>query len=106
MFTQDYSLLAQRARSLLSELLEDSRHYRSGQDYQETLDFVVRLRNFAPFNAVWRDLLASCNTCFGPYLTWYIYKAVLIVATESPKKVLTCPNSDNVQSVLKHDLSS
>jgi hypothetical protein len=40
-----------QARSLLSQLLQDSRLYRSGQDYQEMLDFVVRLRNFAPFNA-------------------------------------------------------
>jgi hypothetical protein len=40
-----------QARSLLSQLLQDSRLYRGGQDYQEMLDFVVRLRNFAPFNA-------------------------------------------------------
>ncbi|MEC4747229.1 ImmA/IrrE family metallo-endopeptidase [Methylomicrobium sp. Wu6] len=40
-----------QARSLISELLHESRLYRSGQDYQEMLDFVVRLRNFAPFNA-------------------------------------------------------
>lgn len=51
MFTQDYNPMATQARSLLSELLEDSRLYRSGPDYQEMLDFVVRLRNFAPFNA-------------------------------------------------------
>lgn len=40
-----------QARSLISELLHESRLYRGGQDYQEMLDFVVRLRNFAPFNA-------------------------------------------------------
>lgn len=40
-----------QARSLISELLYESRLYRSGQDYQDLLDFVVRLRNFAPFNA-------------------------------------------------------
>lgn len=40
------------ARSLLDQLLEDSRLYKSGSDYQQLLDFVVRLRNFAPFNAM------------------------------------------------------
>lgn len=40
-----------QARSLLSHLLHESRLYRGGQHYQEMLDFVVRLRNFAPFNA-------------------------------------------------------
>lgn len=40
------------ARSLLDQLLADSRLYRSSQDFKELLDFVVRLRNFAPFNAM------------------------------------------------------
>lgn len=40
------------ARSLLDQLLEDSRIYRKGADYQNLLDFVVKLRNFAPFNAM------------------------------------------------------
>jgi Protein of unknown function (DUF3293)/IrrE N-terminal-like domain len=39
-------------RSLLDRLLSDSRLYKSGKDYKELLDFVVRLRNFAPFNAM------------------------------------------------------
>ncbi len=39
-------------RTLLAELLESSRLYRSGKDYLEMLDFVSRLRNFAPFNAM------------------------------------------------------
>jgi hypothetical protein len=42
----------QVARSLLTRLLESSQLYRSGKDYKELLDFVVRLRNFAPFNAM------------------------------------------------------
>ena len=37
---------------LLDQLLNSSRLYRSGKDFQELLDFVVRLRNFAPFNAM------------------------------------------------------
>ena len=40
------------ARSLLDQLLEDSRLYKSGTDYKQLLNFVVRLRNFAPFNAM------------------------------------------------------
>jgi hypothetical protein len=37
---------------MLDQLLEDSRMYLKGADYQNLLDFVVRLRNFAPFNAL------------------------------------------------------
>ena len=40
------------ARSLLGQLLADSRLYTESEDYKELLDFVVRLRNFAPFNAM------------------------------------------------------
>lgn len=40
------------ARSLLDQLLEDSRLYHSSADYLQLLDFVVKLRNFAPFNAM------------------------------------------------------
>jgi hypothetical protein len=40
------------ARSLLDQLLADSRLYRKGSDYKNLLDFAVRLRNFAPFNAM------------------------------------------------------
>jgi hypothetical protein len=39
-------------RSLLDQLLTDSRLYTRSSDYKELLDFVVRLRNFAPFNAM------------------------------------------------------
>src|SRR3989441_4342085 len=40
------------ARSLLDQLLADSRLYTQSKDYKDLLDFVVRLRNFAPFNAM------------------------------------------------------
>jgi hypothetical protein len=43
---------AESARSMLDQLLDDSRLYRKGTDYKNLLDFVVRLRNFAPFNAL------------------------------------------------------
>ncbi|HNP64828.1 MAG TPA: ImmA/IrrE family metallo-endopeptidase [Woeseiaceae bacterium] len=39
-------------RTLLDQLLADSRLYTKSQDYKDLLDFVVRLRNFAPFNAM------------------------------------------------------
>jgi hypothetical protein len=39
-------------RRLLDQLLEDSRLYHSSKDYQALLDFVVKLRTFAPFNAM------------------------------------------------------
>lgn len=40
------------ARSLLDQLFSDSKLYTQSKDYQELLDFVVRLRNVAPFNAM------------------------------------------------------
>ena len=40
------------ARSLLDQLLADSRLYTQSKDYKALLDFVVQLRNFAPFNAM------------------------------------------------------
>jgi len=42
----------QTTRSLLDQLLSDSKLYTQSKDYKELLDFVVRLRNFAPFNAM------------------------------------------------------
>jgi uncharacterized protein YozE (UPF0346 family) len=39
-------------RSLLDQLLLDSQFYKSSKDYKDLLDFVVRLRNFALFNAM------------------------------------------------------
>jgi len=39
-------------RSLLADLLASSKLYHTTEDYQALLDFVNRLRNFAPFNAM------------------------------------------------------
>lgn len=39
-------------RSLLDQLLDDSRLYTRSKDFKDLLDFVVKLRNFAPFNAM------------------------------------------------------
>ncbi|MFI3220731.1 MAG: hypothetical protein QX189_16670 [Methylococcales bacterium] len=38
-------------QALLSQLLHESKLYRTGKNFQELLDFVNRLPNFAPFNA-------------------------------------------------------
>ncbi len=40
------------ARSLLDQLFADSRLYTQSKDYMQLLDFVARLRNVAPFNAL------------------------------------------------------
>ncbi|MFJ2327782.1 hypothetical protein [Pseudomonas sp. NPDC087690] len=43
---------SEAARSLLDQLLDDSRLYHSSAEYLNLLNFVVQLRNFAPFNAM------------------------------------------------------
>ena len=42
----------EEVRSLLDQLLVDSRLYKEGRSYKQLLDFVGRLPNFAPFNAM------------------------------------------------------
>ena len=39
-------------RSLLDKLLQDSRLYTTSEAYMELLQFIARMRNFAPFNAL------------------------------------------------------
>ena len=43
---------AEETRTLLDQLLQDSRLYKHSKDYKDLLDFVVRLRDFAPYNAM------------------------------------------------------
>jgi hypothetical protein len=43
---------ANAARSMLDQLITDSKLYYRSADYKALLDFVVRLRDFAPFNAM------------------------------------------------------
>lgn len=45
-------VLVQIERSLLDRMLADSTLYRNGREFRALLDFVVKLRNFAPFNAM------------------------------------------------------
>jgi len=49
---QNLSNEIENTKNILNQLLTDSRLYRQSKDYKELLDFVVRLRNFAPFNAM------------------------------------------------------
>jgi hypothetical protein len=49
---QPQTFETEAVRSLLDQLLEDSRLYTGSAEYKALLDFVVRLRNFAPFNAM------------------------------------------------------
>lgn len=44
------------ARSLLDQLLSDSKLYRKSQSYLELLDFAAKIRNVAPFNAMLLEL--------------------------------------------------
>ena len=43
---------SEATRTLLDQLLTDSRLYTKSKDYADLLAFVVKLRNFAPFNAM------------------------------------------------------
>ena len=40
------------SRKLIDQLLIDSQTYRTSKDFKELLDFIVKLRNIAPFNAM------------------------------------------------------
>ena len=51
--TQQQNLFeTEAARTLLDQLLRESQLYKKSKDYKDLLDFVIRLRNFAPFNAM------------------------------------------------------
>lgn len=58
------------ARSLLDQLLEDSRLYRTSQDFQRLLTFVARLRNFAPFNAMLLEIQKPGLSYAASALDW------------------------------------
>jgi len=57
-------------RALLDQLLTDSRLYRTGKDYQELLDFAVKLRNVAPFNAMLLQIQKPGLTFAASALDW------------------------------------
>ena len=59
-------------RTLLDALLTDSRLYHRTADYKALLDFVVRLRNFAPFNAMLLQLQKPGLTYAASAADWRI----------------------------------
>ena len=51
--SQQLSLFdVETTRSLLDQLIADSKLYRTGNDYKELLDFIARMPHLAPFNAM------------------------------------------------------
>ena len=59
------------ARTLLDQLLSDSSLYTRSADYKELLEFVVRLRNFAPFNAMLLQVQKPGLTYAASARDWY-----------------------------------
>lgn len=49
---QQYMAEISSTKDTLNQLLFDSKLYKRSKDYKNLLDFVARLRNFAPFNAM------------------------------------------------------
>src|ERR1700745_3102091 len=62
---------AEGARALLDQLLSDSSLYTRSKDYKELLEFVVRLRNFAPFNAMLLQVQKPGLTYAASARDWY-----------------------------------
>lgn len=59
------------ARSLLDQLLSESRLYRDSKSYKELLQFVTKLRNVAPFNAMILQLQKPGVTYVASALDWW-----------------------------------
>ena len=58
-------------RSALDQLFSSSRLYTKSKDYQDLLSFVVRLRNFAPFNAMLLQIQKPGLSYAASALDWY-----------------------------------
>ena len=76
------------ARSLLDQLLTDSRLYRQSKDYKNLLDFVVRLRNFAPFNAMLLQLQKPGLSYAASALDWRLRFGRTIMEDSRPLLIL------------------
>ena len=63
---------AEAVPSLLDDLFAKSRLYRKSKDYGELLDFVVRLRNFAPFNAMLLQVQKPGLSYAASERDWYV----------------------------------
>jgi hypothetical protein len=59
-------------RALLDAQLTDSKLYHTTKDYKDLLDFVVRLRNFAPFNAMLLQIQKPGLTYAASRVDWWM----------------------------------
>ena len=57
---------------LLDPLLSDARLYKTSKDYEELLDFVAKLPNFAPFNAMLLQLQKPGLTYAASAYDWKV----------------------------------
>lgn len=76
------------ARSVLDQLLSESKLYKTSTDYMALLDFVVRLRNFAPFNAMLLQIQKPGLTYAASASDWRIRFNRTIIADSRPLIVL------------------
>lgn len=56
LFDPTFKQEVEATRAQLDALLTDSRLYQSSKNYKDLLEFVARMRNFAPFNAMLLDI--------------------------------------------------
>lgn len=52
LFPDEDAVDEKTTRSLLDHLLTESKLYKTGEAYKALLAFIVRMKNFAPFNAM------------------------------------------------------
>lgn len=57
-------------RSILDELISNSKLYRTTDEFKQLLEFVTRLRNFAPFNALLLQIQKPGLTFAAPAAEW------------------------------------
>ena len=76
------------ARSVLDQLLSESKLYKTSTAYMALLDFVVRLRNFAPFNAMLLQIQKPGLTYAASASDWRIRFNRTIIADSRPLIVL------------------
>ncbi len=58
------------ARAILDQLLSDTKLYRQGADYKALLEFVIRISNVAPFNALLLNLQRPGITYVASAFEW------------------------------------
>lgn len=78
----------EKERSLLDQLLEDSRLYKDSYSYFELLKSTARLRNFAPFNALLLDIQRPGITYAASASVWWRHYGREIVENARPLLIL------------------